>query len=264
VSETGAAVARIAGTDRDWEVWGRNNPYFGVLSDSRFLNSNLDDDSLQEFFASGERHVDHVYEVIRARVQPAFQPARVLDYGCGVGRLVIPFAHRSKVMVGVDVSPSMLVLARENCEKFDAASATLLHLDELNTLAPASFDLVHSFIVFQHVPVARGEVLLRRLIELIAEGGVGAIHFLYSDSASVLRRGLKAFIQRTPFASRLRNLVRGLPYSSPKVEMNSYSMNRIFEILHNANCCNSHVELLTHGKYLGAMVYFEKSSRTDL
>ena len=258
------AVALIANTDRDWELWGQKNPYFGVLSDPRFLDSNLNDDALQQFFASGKSHVDHVYEVIRASLQPAFQPARVLDYGCGVGRLVIPFADRSKAVVGVDVSPSMLALARENCDKFGAASASLLHLDELNSLAPASFDLVHSFIVFQHIPVARGELLLRRLVDLIALGGVGAIHFLYGDSASAPRRGIKAFIQRVPLASRLRNLFRGLPLSSPKVEMNSYSMNRIFEILVVANCCNLHIEFLTHGKYLGAMVYFEKSSRPVL
>ena len=35
-------------------------------------------------------------------------------------RLVVPFAKRSHAVVGVDVSPSMLVQARENCKKSGA------------------------------------------------------------------------------------------------------------------------------------------------
>ena len=82
--------------DRDWREWGRTNPYFGVCSDAKFLNANLNDDVLDEFFASGEHHVEHVYSVIRAAIRPEFKPDRVLDYGCGVGRLVAPLARRSR------------------------------------------------------------------------------------------------------------------------------------------------------------------------
>src|ERR1700678_3977041 len=105
-------------TDLDWRTWGDTNPYFGVISHAKFLAENLTDDSLQDFFASGEHHIEHIYNVIRARIRPGFQPARVLDYGCGVGRLVVPLARRSEKAVGVDVSPGMLAEARENCRRF--------------------------------------------------------------------------------------------------------------------------------------------------
>jgi 2-polyprenyl-3-methyl-5-hydroxy-6-metoxy-1,4-benzoquinol methylase len=171
--------------DRDWECWGKKDPYFGVLIDPKFLDENLNDHSLQDFFASGERHVEHVYTAIRSGMRPDFQPVRVLDYGCGVGRLVVPFASRSQEVVGVDVSPSMLEAARENCKRLGANSVSLLHANDLDSLAPASFDLVHSYIVFQHIPVARGELILRKLTSLISEGGVGAIHLTYADSRSL-------------------------------------------------------------------------------
>jgi len=111
----------------------------------------------------------------------------VLDYGRGVGRLLVPLTNRSSMAVGVDISPGMLEQARANCERMHATSARLLHVDELDTLAPGSFDLVHSFIVFQHIPVARGEGMLRRLTALLAEKGVGAIHLAYWDSRPALR-----------------------------------------------------------------------------
>ena len=58
--------------DRDWEIWGKTIPYFGVLTDPKYLDANLNDNSLLEFFASGERHVEHIYSVIRANIQPDF------------------------------------------------------------------------------------------------------------------------------------------------------------------------------------------------
>ncbi len=247
--------------DRDWQEWGRKNPYFGVCSDPKFLNANLNGDVLDEFFASGESHVEHVYSVIRAAIRPEFKPDRVLDYGCGVGRLVVPLAHRSSEVIGVDISPEMLELARANCTRLHATSARLLHVSELDTVAPGTMDLVHSFIVFQHIPVARGELMFRRLIALIAEGGVGAIHLTYADSRPPFRRGVAALRRRVNLVHGLINLAQGQSYSAPLMQMNMYSLSRVFNILIDEHCSNLHVEFSEHRAYRGAMLYFEKSGR---
>jgi hypothetical protein len=152
----------------------------------------------------------------------------------------------------------MLKRARENCKKFGAASACLLHVDELDSLAPASFDLVHSYTVFQHIHVARGELILRRLIDLIAEGGVGAIHLTCYAHQSALRRGVQALRQRVLLVHRLLNLAQGRPFARPQMQMNSYSMNRIFDILFDAHCSNLHVDLSDHRNSQSVMLYFEK------
>jgi SAM-dependent methyltransferase len=250
--------------DQDWESWGKTNPYFGVISAPELLNQNLSENSLRDFFESGERHVEHVYSVIRASIRPSFQPERVLDYGCGVGRLVIPFAQRARAVVGIDVSPSMLEHARENCNKFDATSVRLLHVNELDSLPPSSFDLVHSFIVFQHIPVDRGELILRKLISLIADGGVGAIHLTYASSHLGFRGGVAALRKRVNFVHGLVNLIQRRPFTTPLMQMNAYSMNTIFDILMDAQCSNLHAEFSIHGAYRGAMLYFEKSPRPFL
>jgi hypothetical protein len=43
----------------------------------------------------------------------------------------------------------MLEVARENCKRLGANSVSLLHANDLDSLAPASVDLIHSYIVFQ-------------------------------------------------------------------------------------------------------------------
>jgi 2-polyprenyl-3-methyl-5-hydroxy-6-metoxy-1,4-benzoquinol methylase len=247
-------------TDQSWQTWGKKDPYFAVLNDPKFLNANLSSDSLSEFFGSGHEHIEHVYGVVRARIRPTFQPTRVLDYGCGVGRLVIPLAQRAQTVVGVDVSPAMLEQARWNCEKFGLGSVRLLNVDEMASLKAASFDLVHSCIVFQHIPVARGELILRNLIALIAEGGVGAIHVTYSDTRPAFRRRVATLRQRLSLVNGLVNLVRHRPFTTPMMQMNSYSMNRIFDILMDGNCSGLHIEFTDHC-YRGAMLYFEKLAK---
>jgi SAM-dependent methyltransferase len=248
-------------TDRDWKKWGKENPYFGVVSHSEFLNGNLSDDSLLEFFASGQRHADHVIETIRESISPTFAPTQVLDYGCGVGRIVFPFAKYARTVVGVDISPDMLNEARANGNKFGVTSSRFLHVDEMDSLEPRSFDLVHSFIVFQHIPVARGEQILRKLITLLVDGGVGAVHFTFSDRRPALRRRISALRRRVGLVNGALNLLSRKSFSTPTMQMNNYSINRIFDILIDSHCSNVHVEFSNHSLHLGAMIYFQRHSR---
>jgi cyclopropane fatty-acyl-phospholipid synthase-like methyltransferase len=59
--------------------------------------------------------------------------------------------------------------------QFQLSSGDLIEL-------PGKFDLVHSYIVFQHIEARRGKALFARLLKTIAPGGAGAIHFLYSKA----------------------------------------------------------------------------------
>ena len=91
-------------TDSAWEQWGRLDPYFGVLTHSKFRRESLTSESRKEFFDSGAAHVEYVMRMIRLHIDPAFSPKSVLDFGCGVGRTLIPFAQGAERVMGLDVS----------------------------------------------------------------------------------------------------------------------------------------------------------------
>lgn len=246
-------------TERHWRKWGEQNPFFGVLSHPKFLNANLNEQSREEFFQSGERHVQHIYSTIQTKLRGGdFLADRVLDFGCGVGRLVIPFASRASTVVGLDISPCMLEQAAKNCEDRGLQGVRLLPASQLQMLVPNSFDLVHSYIVFQHIPVAEGEQLLQRLIGLTAVGGIGVIHLTFSDVRGLLRRVVFGVRVRSNLMHRLFNLVQGKPVSWPLMQMNRYSMNRVFNLLIDCHCGNLHIEFEDHGGFRGAILYFEK------
>ena len=55
----------------------------------------------------------------------AFDPATVLDAGCGTGRVAIELARRGKDVVGVDLDPRMLASAVEKAPHLDWIEADL-------------------------------------------------------------------------------------------------------------------------------------------
>src|SRR6266852_4183437 len=169
-------------TDTDWEEWGRRDPYFGVITDPKFRSGKINEDAKREFLASGESHVHSVLSTIRKHIDPGFEPRTVLDFGCGVGRLLIPFAKVAEDVVGLDVSPSMLQEARRNCGEQRLHNVRLLRSDDDLSTLTGEFNLIHSCIVFQHIPVERGRALFSKLLGHLCAGGVGAIQLTYSKT----------------------------------------------------------------------------------
>src|SRR5436305_11212262 len=69
------------------------------------------------------------------------RPGRLLDLGCGTGRLLLPFARRGYWVLGVDLSAPMLAVAREKA----VAEGVGVHLvranlAELDALGDGGFD----------------------------------------------------------------------------------------------------------------------------
>jgi SAM-dependent methyltransferase len=207
-----------------WERFGREDPYYGVYSIEDFRGRELDAGMRERFFASGEEHVDALFAQLQRYFGPECSPKAVLDYGCGVGRMLIPLARRSGGRaVGVDVSASMLAEARSNLGGAGLGHVELVGVGELDRLS-AEFDLVHSAIVLQHVPVREGERIVGVLAGLLRPGGVGAIH------VPIAGRGrLRVFnaLMKLPLASNLLNLARGRDWSYPHMQMNVYDLGRL-------------------------------------
>ena len=268
-------------TDDAWEAWGVQDPFYSVLTDPKFRAAALTAETREEFFASGHVHVNQVLDICRQRLDPGFIPQRILDFGCGIGRLVIPFAAIAPDVVGMDVAPSMLTQARSNCDERGAANVTLVLSDDNLSAVDGKFDLVHTCIVLQHVEVARGRKLLAELVRRIQPGGCGAVHITFAWDAHEETFGqppapvppappdnsLSAVIKRS-----LKRLVRALhpnptpppppppPSPDPEMQMNFYNLSELFFILHQAGVQRVHTEITDHGGALGSFLYFQMPS----
>ena len=215
------------GTDRDWEKWGATDPYFGVYSSERFRSETMTSEARDEFFQSGDQHIENVLRALRQAFDPGFKPKSALDFGSGVGRLVIPLAKRTERVTGVDISASMIAEAKRNCAKAQISNVTFVESDDHLSRVRDSYDLVHSYIVLQHIAWKRGRIILQALADRVAPGGCLAVQFLIGHEAPTIIRGLVRLRYAFPPANWLRNMLRGRPIFEPAMQLHIYDLDVI-------------------------------------
>ncbi|RNF84267.1 class I SAM-dependent methyltransferase [Montanilutibacter psychrotolerans] len=219
------------GTDRDWENWGRNDPYFGVISDESFRAERMTDQARAAFFRMGDEHVERLLATIGERFQPGFRPEASLDFGCGVGRLLIPLARQSDRATGVDISPAMLAEARRNCELMGIDNVELIGSDDGLSQARGEYDLVHSHIVFAHIDPRRGHRLIEAMASKVRPHGYIAVQVLYACTAPRWIRALVKLRYRFPLLNAVRNILRGRPAGEPPMQLHVYDLPTILRTL---------------------------------
>lgn len=214
----------------DWKRFGTDDPYFGVLTDARYHGTKLDSEARNEFFGSGHVHVRQLLQVLNETVGDVPR-GLALDFGCGVGRLAQALAASFDHVVGLDVAPGMLAEARRNALIDGIHNVEYFSSLEAGRLEPRSYDLVHSYIVLQHIPVTTGEAIIENLIECVREGGVGALHITIRPPNGAWRRAARNLIKRNKLSRAMANIALGRPWDSPAMEMNLYRTERIVELL---------------------------------
>ena len=154
---------------RDWNDMAAIDPMWAVLSHRGKKHQGWNE---AEFLASGDKQVDELLRAADAIALPVGRD-RVLDFGCGLGRLAPVLARRFREYVGVDVSSEMVEQARRihasrpNCTFRVATEPGLFDVDD------ASTDLVVSFYVLQHVDDAATVLTsLAALARILAPGGL--------------------------------------------------------------------------------------------
>jgi SAM-dependent methyltransferase len=102
---------------------------------------------------------------------------RCIDLGCGGIGILEPLSRRvaaSGHVVGVDIDPLQLAMARALIAETELSNVEILERDGYNTGLPReAFDLVHARFVF--APAGRDQALLREMLALARPGGVVAI-----------------------------------------------------------------------------------------
>ena len=136
-----------AAMKRDWDARARG-------AAMHFVSSNRVDWDEASFSESGRRNVESLVAADLERICRGEDPAamRMLEIGCGIGRMTGHLADVFGEVHGVDVSGEMISRARR---RLGHRSDVHLHEISGSDLAPFGdgfFDFAFSFIVFQHVP----------------------------------------------------------------------------------------------------------------
>jgi SAM-dependent methyltransferase len=152
----------------DWDARARDDAFYYVHSAKR-------DETEAELAASGDESVAILVLSDLSTLTQARDPGklRLLELGCGVGRMTSPLAAVFGEVVGVDVSPEMVELARARLKDVPNARVEINNGTDLIGFADGSFDICFSFIVLQHIP--ERAVIVRYVVEMarvLRPGGV--------------------------------------------------------------------------------------------
>lgn len=202
-----------------WRMWGDQDPYFAVLSDPKYRRGSLAAHRA-EFFATGRAEIAHRMDILE-RLYGEVPSGTAVDFGCGVGRLVVPLADRYRHVIGIDVSPAMIAEAQRNCAAHGVAnvsfSASPLDL-------PDRVDLVHSSLVLQHIPTAHGMTLIGQLLDRLGPGGIAALQMPLARRLGWRREAVYRAGHVIPGARLALNVLRGRRWNEPLMQMNPYDL----------------------------------------
>lgn len=102
---------------------------------------------------------------------PVREKTRILDLGCGWGRVLKPVMDRGGRAVGLDISHRMLLASRAHLKKH-GYNIPLLRGDATRLpFADGSFDMVYSLLVLQHLSKENGREVFREVRRVLAHGG---------------------------------------------------------------------------------------------
>ena len=114
-----------------------------------------------------------VYEKLLSPLLSAcLRSTKVLDYGCGDGALVHYLSRRFDDAFGVDASKEQIATGVKN--GINIAHLPLENFESWCESHAGSYDIVFTFDVLEHVPVADQIEFVRHLAKLLKPGG----HFL--------------------------------------------------------------------------------------
>jgi ubiquinone/menaquinone biosynthesis C-methylase UbiE len=153
---------------KNWTIFGQEDPLWGILTDPSKKGNKWDP---QDFFLTGKNEIDALFDIIN-KLNVPISYGKVLDFGCGVGRLTQAFASRFEECYGVDIASTMI----ENANKFNKFGERCKYFinesDNLLLFNNNFFDFIYSKIVLQHMEPKYSKKYIKEFLRVLKPGGM--------------------------------------------------------------------------------------------
>jgi ubiquinone/menaquinone biosynthesis C-methylase UbiE len=153
--------------ERAWRTLAAADPLWAICVDPAARHGRWD---RADFYAGGAAEVAQV--LAQADLHGLVTGGdRVLDFGCGAGRLTRPLAERFALAVGVDITEEMLELAEQDNPVASRCRFVRNTAPDLAQFGDGEFDMVYSSIVLQHLTPALTQGYLAEFARVLRPGG---------------------------------------------------------------------------------------------
>lgn len=161
----------IEESKKKWDLLAQKNAKYYVLSDQ---GEDISEDAFKDAGKMDYKDLVLDDQIVKEKINIS---SSVLEIGCGVGRMTEFFSRDFGSVCAIDISKKMIEQARERLKKYKN-----IKLVETNGISypfdSSAFDLVFSFIVFQHMPDK--ETIMKNICEVgrvLKSDGIAKIQF---------------------------------------------------------------------------------------
>jgi ubiquinone/menaquinone biosynthesis C-methylase UbiE len=185
----------------NWEEKARINPLYAIMSDKEFKekDTELSEANLSLFFSKGKRIWNEFFEGETAKFENR-ATTNVLEFGCGMGRLIKVPGEKGFQCHGVDISETQVELARRYLTESNYHFHTVR--DNRIPVSENSMDYVYSFAVLQHIrKLSDFNLALDELCRVLKPGGTLKIQ-LPTIEGNRFCKGRRKFFYSIPFEEK--------------------------------------------------------------
>lgn len=156
------------------------NIYWSVLSSDNYQDKKPEPSEIKKFLSTGVYDVDRIKRICKI-VDFNFDSCKeFLDYGCGVGRVVVNLPENIKKVNCVDFSTAHLEETFKNL-KYKSNFNNIYSKFLINSYSdlvklPNNQDIIHSFIVLQHNTPPIIERIIGTLLRRLSFNGLAILH----------------------------------------------------------------------------------------
>jgi len=168
---------------RDWEDLAQLDPLWAISTteEKKFNKWNI-----EPFFLIGEK-LNHELKKEIKRIGYPVQFKSALDFGCGVGRITRFLAKNYEECYGVDISDTMIELAKQYNQGISNCKFVVNPEKNLSMFSNNYFDLVYSRIVLQHIPERKIiKFYIQEFVRILKKNGL--LYFQLPNRISLLGR----------------------------------------------------------------------------
>jgi len=168
--------------EKYWENTANANPYWGVLTDEKYLSENINSDKIKEFYKSGNGELNFMINYLKNHSISIgdFKNYNFLEIGTGTGRIAQNSIKFCNNLYCIDISDKYLQL----CSNALTGNYTLVNYKHFYDYNFEKVKLIYTWITLQHNPPHEIKKIVKRVCDILDKDGYAFLHIPFAKNNS--------------------------------------------------------------------------------
>lgn len=187
----------------NWDQLAKTDPFWAIITWPDKIGNKW---QVDEFLEDRAREVQGVMEYVLS-LGINLPRRKALDFGCGVGRVTHALACYFDEVYAVDISPTMIDLARQLNRHGLKCKYYINEKDDLRLFNDDTFDFIYSTLTLQHMKPRYSRAYIKEFLRILVPNGL--LVFQQPSERILSRNDIEAENQRATLTARIIRIMGG-------------------------------------------------------